>query len=43
MACTAKRLAKIWQERYFQNARKKGFKQALEWHDDVLGFAKTKF
>jgi hypothetical protein len=36
-------LQKIWQESYFQNARKKGFKQVLEGFDDVFGFSKTKF
>jgi hypothetical protein len=33
----------LYQERYFQNARKKGFKQVLERSDGVLGFSKTKF
>jgi hypothetical protein len=43
VACTEKWLAKIWQERYFQNAGIKGFKQVLERSDGVLGFSKTKF
>jgi hypothetical protein len=41
MACTEKWLAKICQEMYFQNARKKGFKQVLERFVGVSGFSKT--
>ena len=41
VACTEKRLATIWQERYAQNVRRKGFKQVLEQDDGVLGFSKT--
>lgn len=38
---TEKCLAKIWEERYFQNSRKKEFKQVLERDDGVLGFSET--
>ncbi len=43
VACTEKRLATIWQERYAQNVRRKGFKQVLERYDGVLGYSKAKF
>ena len=43
VAYTEKWLAKIWQERYFQNAQKKGFKQISERPDGVLGFSIIKF
>ncbi len=42
-ACTEKWLAKIWQELYFQNARKKGVQAGFGTVDGVLGFSKTNF
>ena len=43
VACTEKRFSTIWQERYVQNVRRKGFKQVLERYDGILGFPKAKF